>query len=330
MQSSIAMRPRSFDEMIGQDKITSRLRGVYLKKKFPHALMFTGKKGSGKTSFARLVAISLQCTHQEEFGVPCKKCRSEDNLPIYELDCGKVRQVEKLEAFVEKSEYEVVGNGRRKVFIFDEAHRLSGTAQDSLLKAFEDDKHCTWIICSTRANKIEETLRSRCHQYPLKPFNREDIWKYVRRILRKNKSNLSIDELTDALVDHGVDSGRLVAHAVDEYMGGASADDAAQVEGTTEVDSKSLTRAVVKGDWRDVSSILRKTQEGDIRLLRASVVNYLRTVLLESVELNDRSKAIAHSIKNLVYVTQAEDSVMLAALSAELFMLCNVFSEYKL
>lgn len=330
MQSSIKFRPRSFDEMVGQEKIIKRLRGSFKKKKLPHAMMFTGKKGSGKTSLARVIALSVQCTHQEKFGQPCLACRkNKDKFPIYELDCGKVRGVADVESFIERADFEISGKGRKKVFIFDEAHRLSGHSQDALLKAFEDKGNSLWMICSTKASKIVDTLRSRCRQYPLKALDREETGTLVKRILIKNKSELNIDDLADALVDNKVDSGRLIVNAVDEYISGSSAEDAAQVEGATEVDSKALIRATIKGAWPDVSTILRKTSEGDVRLLRSAVINYLCPVLLESSEINDRSSAVAEAIKKLTYVTTADDSVQLAALSAELFTLCGMFAEYS-
>src|ERR1039458_2532675 len=135
MQSSERFMPRTIDEMIGQKKIISRLRGSYKKKKLPYAFMFTGKKGSGKTSLARVIAVSLQCTHQEQFGAPCDKCRllyKKGKFPIYELDGGLVRSVDDVEKFIERSTSEIVGEGKRKIFIFDEAHRLSGHSQDAL------------------------------------------------------------------------------------------------------------------------------------------------------------------------------------------------------
>lgn len=328
MQSSKKFRPRSLDEMVGQDKIIKRLRGLHKKKKFPHALMFTGGKGSGKTTLARILALSVQCTHQDKFGIPCLACRkNKDRFPIYELNGGKVRGVDDVEKFIETADYDVIGRGKRKVFILDEAHRLSGHAQDILLKPFEDNSNCLWIICTTRATKIVETLRSRCRQFPLKALNREDSQILVRQLLKKNKSELNVDELVDALIDNKVSSGRLIANAVDDYISGSIAEDAAQVEGVAEVDSKALCRAVVKGDWRDTSQILQKTNDGDIRLLRASVINYLRTILLESVEISDRTKSLAEAIKRLAYVSSAEDSIQLAALGAELYTLCDSFSE---
>jgi DNA polymerase-3 subunit gamma/tau len=331
MQSSVKYRPRSLDEMVGQEKTINRLRGQYKKKKMPHAIMLTGKKGSGKTSLARIIALSLQCTHQTKFGIPCKACRLNINkFPIYQLDCGRVRGVDQVENFVSLSDTDIVGRGKRKVFIFDEAHRLSGHSQDSLLKSFEDTSNCTWIICSTRPDKIVDTLRSRCAQFALHPLNKDNTTVLVERLLQRNKSKLAIDDLVDALVDNKVDSARLIAHAVDNYIAGDSAEDASQVEGTTSVDAYALIRATTKGDWTNVSSILQKSADGDLRLLRNRCINYLRTVLLESAEVDDRSTAVANAIKSLGYVTTVEDSVQLAVLSAELFSLCETFSNYKI
>lgn len=330
MQSSIRYRPRNFDELVGQEKLIKLLRGQAKKRTLPNGMLFIGPKGSGKTTTARIVALSVQCSHQE-FGNPCIDCRRrKSNMPIYELNCGRVRKVEDVENFIETANYDIVGRGKRKVFVFDEAHRLSGHAQDILLKPFEDKGKNLWIICSTKPEKIVDTLRSRCQVYSLKTLNREQTVVLVRRILKKLDSELNVDDLADALVDNGISSSRLITNACDKYVAGLSAEEAAEVEGAVTVDSKELIRSVVKGLWPDVSHILQKTSAGDIRLLRAAIIGYLRTVLLESSTIDQRSKAVAKAITKLTYINQAEDSNQLAALAAELFGLCELFGKYSL
>lgn len=330
MQSSIKFRPKTLDELVGQDKLVRLLRGQYKEKTLPNAMMFLGPKGSGKTTTARIIALSMQCKHQDKFGNPCLACRKDrSKYPIYELPCGKVRGVEDVENFIETANYDIVGRGQRKVFLLDEAHRLSGTAQDVLLDPFEKRGKNLWMICTTRPDKIVETLRSRCQIYTLKTLDRDRTEILVKRILKRLHSKLSASDLADALVDNAISSGRLIANACDKYVAGESAEDAAEVEGAATINSKELIRATIKGDWVDTVKVLKKADSGNIRLLRASIISYLRAILFDSSELNDHNKAVADAIKRLSYVGQAEDSNQLAALSSELYTLCGMFKEYS-
>lgn len=330
MQSAIKFRPRSLDELVGQQKLIRLLRGQHKKKTMSSAFMFTGPKGSGKTSTARIIALSFQCKHQEKFGQPCLACRkNRKNFPIYELQCGKVRGVADIEQFIERANYDIVGKGSSKIFIFDEAHRLSGHSKDVLLDSFEDKGKNKWMICTTRPDMIVDTLRSRCQIYPLRTLDREHTAELIKRILLRLKCKLSVDDLADALVDNGISSSRLIANACDKYAAGESAEDAAQVEGADTIDTKALIRAIVKGLWPDVISILKKDNAPNVRLLRSSVIAYLRSILFDSSEFNDHNKAVADAIKRLAYIGHAEDSNQLAALSAELYTLCSIFQQYS-
>src|ERR1700761_4954347 len=327
MQSSIKYRPRTLDELIGQEKIIRLLRGQYKKKLLPQGMLFQGPKGSGKSTTAKILATSFQCKHQEKFGNPCVACRKRySKFPIYTFECSKTSGIDDLKKFIAKAEYEIVGEGKHKVFILEEAHRLSPQAQEALLIPTEKMGTNRWIICTTRPDKIVGTLLSRFRIYTLRVLNRELIAALVRRILTKLKSELAVDDLTDALVDNGITSARLVADAVDNYVAGDSAEDAAMVEGESTIDGKALIRATIKGVWPDVAALLQKTTPGDVRLLRSAVINYLRSMLLSSESVDPRSRAIAKGIKQLAYIGHAEDSNQLAALSAELFTLCHLFS----
>jgi DNA polymerase-3 subunit gamma/tau len=330
MQSSKRFRPRSLDALVGQDRLVRQLRGQFKKKTLPSGYMFTGPKGSGKTTAARIIAVSLQCTHQKKFGIPCKACwNSYSEYPIYEINCGQIRGVEDLEQFISNADYEIIGKGKRRVYILDEAHRLSGHAQDTLLIPTEKNNKNVWIICSTKEDKIAETLRSRFQVYSIATLNAENVNILVRTLLERHESELSVDDLADALVDNGIFSARLIANAVDKYVGGASAEEAAYVDGVATIDGKALIRAIIKGDWPDVTVLLKKTSVGDVRQLRGSIIGYLRAILLDSTELDARTNAVAEGIKRLTYINMSEEHNQLAALSAELYTLCTLFSKYS-
>jgi DNA polymerase III subunit gamma/tau len=329
--SSISGRPKNLDQLIGQAKKVKLLRGLQ-KKRPPIAWMFVGGTGSGKTTIAQILALSLQCSHQEKFGMPCKICRRQSNLPIFEIDCGSVTGVDDIKKYIRASEHEILGKGKKRVYILDECQMLSKHAQSALLKPTEkkNSGNVIWIFCTTDPESIRDTIRSRCKIITLKPFNRDDVLAYTTRLLKASHSKLSAEELADALVENNITSGRLVAQAVDSYVAGESVEDAADVDSISAIKSKALVRAVGKGDWGDTAALLRKADTTNIRKLRGAIAGYLRSILLDSSEIDDRSKAIAEAIKRLVYVGSADEGNQLAALSAELLMLCEIFGNYQL
>jgi DNA polymerase III subunit gamma/tau len=340
-QSAISLRPKRFSELVGQDKIVRKLRNL-VKDRMPKAFLFYGPKGGGKTTTARILAISLQCNHQKEFGEPCDRCLRryrKGEYTIIEINCASVVERTKeahrtsaAQAIRDKlsaTAYELL-QGKFRVYIFDEAHDLSPDAQDVLLKYFEDSpEENIFIINSTRPEKIVDTLRSRCMVMHIRPLKYDDIKILVKRGLKHCGSDLSSTSLTDELAENKIDSPRLILNAVENYVAGDSPEDAAQVEGATEVDAKSLCRHVVKGDWPGIAKMLRGASATEARRLRAAVIGYLREILFDCSELDDRTKAVYESIKILSSTSWTEDANQIALLSAELAMVCGVFKNYN-
>lgn len=155
MQSSLIYRPKTFAEVIGQEHVLRKLAKLKSEGKFPNALLLNGQKGIGKTTVARIIAVSVQCKH-EEFGNPCLACRrKKTNYPIFELNASETTGVKDLGEFISGSTREIIGMGRYKVYILDEPHRLSDSSQNLLLKKIEDSpRRVLWILCTTRPDKL--------------------------------------------------------------------------------------------------------------------------------------------------------------------------------
>jgi DNA polymerase III subunit gamma/tau len=339
-QLALSLRPKRFSELIGQERNIRKLRNL-VKKRIPKAYLFHGPKGCGKTTTARILAISFQCRHQKEFGEPCNKCRRlyrERKLPIIEINCASIieqsakQKMSAAQAIREKlssTSYELL-QGKYRVYIFDEAHRLSGEAQDACLTYFEDSlKENIFIINSTRPDRIVGTLRSRCQVFHFRPLKADDVKILVKRGLQFAGSDLSSTALVDELVDCKVDSPRLILNAVESYIAGDNPEEAAQVEGDTEVDSKSLVRHVVKGDWPGIAKMIRGASDDEARRLRGAVVGYLREILLDCSEIDDRATALCKGIKILSGPSWVEDKNQVALLGAELALLCRIFKNYS-
>lgn len=292
--------------------------------------LFCGPTGTGKTSIARILALSLQCTHQKEFGNPCDACREiKSSFDIYEINASKVNGIRELEQALEGADY-VPRIGQRRVYILDEAQKITDAGQNLVLKYIEDAPETTvYIICSTAPHKLLETLQARCVMYQLRQLELEDITVLVARLLKRAKSDLPVDRLADSLVDRGVFYPRLICHAVEKYIAGADPDEAVEVQGSTQVDTKALCRALVKGDWAGVTKYLSQAQTADVRAIRLGCLSYLRSILWNETEIAERTSAVAKAITELCQLGNSEDLVMSAGLSASLYRVVSVFAKYN-
>lgn len=328
-QLSLSARPRTLDAMVGQAKLVAAIRGHMAGDRVVKAWMFCGPKGTGKTTVSRILALSYQCEHQKVFGNPCKECRANRSaFPIHEIPASDLTGIDDIRKALQGYDYGIIGAGKYRVYVIDEAHRLSGSAQDLLLKYIERDNLPTiFILVSSAPHKIVETLRSRCVVYELDELGLDDTALLVEKLLKIAQSKLPVDRLADALVDHRVRSPRLIAQAVEKYVSGVPVEDAIKVDGAATIDVSVLCRSAVKGDWPAVAGVLLNNQ--DPRGVRIAVVSYLKTILLESPEIDDRTLTVAKAIQGLCSVQNAEDVVVAASLACELYKVVAMFSKYK-
>lgn len=315
--------------MVGQEALTRRIRSM-VKRTIPKAWLFYGDTGLGKTSMAYIVALSLQCKHQKHFGEPCRDCwKKYDRLPIYELNASDKTGAPELREFISGSEYQnIIGEGTRKVYILEEAHKISNAGQNLLLKHMENDKNKTiWLLPTTDPSKLIKTLRRRCAKFRLEPLTTDGVTEYVSRLLKETE--FAIDDLVDALVSKQIDSPGIIAMAAQLYVAGESAETSANVEASLEVNGLELGIAVTKGDWESVCAYLQKVPNGDARGVRASIVGLLRKQILETTEFNKRNKILSDCMKRLCYMSFPDDLVVMGALAAELYTITELFAEYK-
>lgn len=319
------VRPKRLSEMVGQEKLAHQIRKL-ARKTTPKAWGFFGETGFGKTTIARIIALSMQCKHQKKFGEPCSKCwRHYSDYPIFELDAGVKTGADDLRDFISGAEYtNIIGRGTRKVYILDEAHNISKAGQNVLLKHLEDDSNETvWIIGSSESQKIIKPLRRRLISYKLRPLDTDGVTAYVFSLL---KDNVAVPDIVDAITTKELDSPGLIAQVITKWDSGTPLEECFDDQ---EVDGLELGIAVTKGDWPAVCSYLQKAPNSAARPLRASIVGLLRKQLLETTEFNRRNKILSDCIKRLSYLQFQDDLVVMAALAGELYNVCELFSEYK-
>ncbi|MCE9581939.1 MAG: DNA polymerase III subunit gamma/tau [Planctomycetes bacterium] len=196
-------RPSTFEEVVGQEHVATTLQNAIREKRVGHAYIFTGSRGVGKTSMARIFARALNCEKgptPEPCGV-CEICRAtiEGTDPdVIEIDAASHNSVDDIRALREGIRYAPL-RARYKVYILDEAHRVTASAFDAFLKTLEEPPpHVKFIFATTEPGKLPDTIHSRCQRFDFRRVTSADVQKRLRQICEKEK--VKADEAALAMV----------------------------------------------------------------------------------------------------------------------------------
>ena len=183
-------RPLSFDEVVGQEHVIKTIKNSIKNGKVAHAYLFSGPRGIGKTTIARILAKTVNCKDQKD-GNPCNKCEiclsinQNSFLDMVEIDAATHTQVDKMRDIIEKINF-APSVGKYKVYIIDEVHMLSKGAFNALLKTLEEPpKHVIFILATTEIHKIPATIISRCQKFDFRRMKVSEITKCLSGIAKK-------------------------------------------------------------------------------------------------------------------------------------------------
>lgn len=186
-------RSRSLDEVVGQEPITSTLKNALKQGKISHAYLFTGPRGVGKTSVARILAHEIN-------GLPYDD--DSTHLDIIEIDAASNRRIDEIRDLREKVHISPT-NAKYKVYIIDEVHMLTKEAFNALLKTLEEPpEHVVFILATTEVHKLPETIISRTQRYSFQPARTDDTVEHLRTIATQEKIKISDDAL-ELIAQHG-------------------------------------------------------------------------------------------------------------------------------
>ncbi|KPU27530.1 DNA polymerase III subunit gamma/tau [Caloranaerobacter sp. TR13] len=204
-------RPRNFDSVLGQEHVTTILKNQIINNSIAHAYLFSGTRGTGKTSTAKIFARAVNCLNNKD-GNPCNECEvckgilNDTIMDVVEMDAASNNSVDDIRELREKVKYPP-SKGKYKVYIIDEVHMLSKGAFNALLKTLEEPpKHLLFILATTEPQKLPATILSRCQRFDFKRISVDDIVKNMRSIC---------DELNIDVEDRGL---RLIARNSDGAM----------------------------------------------------------------------------------------------------------------
>ncbi|MBC8120936.1 MAG: DNA polymerase III subunit gamma/tau [Gemmatimonadaceae bacterium] len=182
-------RPQRFSEMVGQEPIVTTLTNAIHTGRVAHAYLFTGSRGTGKTTTARLIAKALNCEHGPT-PEPCGKCTSclgvinGNALDVIEIDAASNTGVDNIRELIERAQFAPV-QGRSKIYIIDESHMLSGAAFNALLKTLEEPPpRVVFVLATTDPQKVLPTVISRCQRFDFRRIPMEAMVKHLKQISR--------------------------------------------------------------------------------------------------------------------------------------------------
>lgn len=315
---ALSMRPKSLSELIGQDDLIDSLSTQFATGRIPHFFLITAPIGAGKTTFARIISLWLQV---RTFDFSDQQWRDFHKYEIKEINAANNTGIDDMRKVIDAMRFQPLRPSRVKVVILDEAHQLSTAAQNALITETEDvAEHVFYIFCTSAVNKIIPALKRRAFIVSPKPLSHSAVEDLIHAAQSKVNHSMDTKELVSALIQYDVSSPGLVLQAVERFLSGLSAEDSVLAQSNSMFDSMAVCRAIAAGDWAKCCALTKNITKSDVYALRACLTGYLKAILIKSS--GEKAMAISKAIVNLSS-SCAEDSVLLPAFMANLFMACN-------
>lgn len=288
-------RPLTFSDVIGQGHIVQTLSNSITSGRIAHAYLFTGPRGTGKTSLARIFARAINCQNPDGAN-PCLKCEVCKNitegrsLDIFEIDAASNTGVDNIRELRENVKFPP-SQAKYKVYIIDEVHMLSTGAFNALLKTLEEPPaHVIFILATTEIHKVPETIISRCQRYDFTRLSLEHIIEKLSSIAKKEKIDIEKNALEMiAIASEGGmrDAESLFSQVIAFEDKKITAKEIEDMLGTTQRQSlEAMAGYLLKKNATDAIKLVNELSSGgyDLDVFNKSFLNYLRQIMLVSVD----------------------------------------------
>jgi DNA polymerase-3 subunit gamma/tau len=284
-------RPLDFDQVVGQDPVVRILRNVISRKRVPHAMLFSGVRGVGKTTLARIMAKALNC-ESETGELPCNQCTScleitaGAAVDLHEIDGASNRGIQEIRDLKENIRF-LPSRNRYKIMIIDEVHMLTNEAFNALLKTLEEPPdHVIFMFATTELHKIPVTILSRCQRYELKKVAFAELFGLFRKIAEAEKVTIS-DGALEMIAREAAGSIRDGLSLLDQVFsfGGEEMTDADVSEVLGLVGSQvfaRLTEALLAEDLGAALKVLNQvcTAGADLKRFTADLLHFVRGLIV--------------------------------------------------
>lgn len=265
MTLQIDYRPQTLDDVIGNKETVVSLKTNLLRKDPPHAMLFTGATGTGKTTLARIAARMLGCLQRD----------------FCELNASDFRGIDTIRDICHQMKYKPIFS-KNKAWLLDECHKLTLDAQEALLKALEDTpKHVYFLLATTNPEKLKPTLKRRCTPFELELLSIKTIGKYLNKVVHQEKKNVPVDVLKQIAQD-SLGSLGIAMMILDKILYLNKEDMLQAAKRTAEQQNEviELCRALMsKRNWKIVSNVLKGIQQ-EPESVRRAVLGYFTAVIL--------------------------------------------------
>lgn len=279
-------RPKTFDEVAGQDAIKRTLINQIKNDRIGHAYLFSGSRGTGKTTVARIFARAVNCLNQVN-GSPCgvcDTCKIDDNIDIIEIDGASSNRVDAVRELKEQVKYPPV-NSKFKIYIIDEVHMLTDSSYNALLKTLEEPpNYVIFILATTEPHKIPPTIMSRCMRFDFKLVPTEKIADIISQVFQSSKIQAS-KEAINLIAKSGMGSVRDALSIADMCAGFSanevSYNDVLELLGSADIiEIGELAANILKNNLNECLRIINNLAESgkSINIIARDLTTYFRNL----------------------------------------------------
>lgn len=296
-------RPKIFQEVVGQDHITATLKNAIQKEKIAHAYLFTGTRGVGKTTIARIFAKAIRCSNLKENTEPCLVCEScleidkTSSLDYIEIDGASNTGVDNIRELIDNVQY-LPTTGNKKVYVIDEVHMLSVSAFNALLKTLEEPpSHVVFIFATTDPQKLLGTVLSRCQRFDFKHVDVTTLKSHIKKIADLENIFFENDKVVTDIARFGEGSVRDTLSLLDQVL-------------SLSLDDKISENSLLLSLGLARTESLKKTLEALFLHDKGEVIKVFNSVVRENVDVKKFAKQILDSLFTIIENVEVNGEVI--------------------